>query len=72
MDGNIDFGINFIIKNSIKLPPKMFLQGKNSSVITSHLGQQHTGYISISERGQLLANHMEHLKEHFKNLMGTH
>jgi hypothetical protein len=24
VDGNIDFGINFIIKNSIKLPPKMF------------------------------------------------
>ncbi len=63
MDGNIDFGINFIIKNSIKLPPKMFLEGKNSSVITSHLRQQHTSYISISERGQLLANHMEHLNK---------
>jgi hypothetical protein len=50
----------------------MFLKGKNSLVVTSHLGQQHTGYISISERGQLLAYHMEHLKEHFKNLMGTH
>jgi hypothetical protein len=48
------------------------LEGKNSLIVTSHLGQQHTGYISISERGQLLANHMEHLKEHFKNLMGTH
>ncbi len=48
------------------------MEGKNSLIVTSHLGQQHTGYISISERGQLLANHMEHLKEHFKNLMGTH
>ncbi len=59
MEGDIEFGMNFIIGNSIKLPPKMFLEGKNSLVITSHLGQQHTGYISISETGQVLANHME-------------
>ncbi len=48
MNGNTEFGINFIIGHSIKLPIKMFLEGKNSLVITSHTwANKHTGYISI-------------------------